>query len=575
MANTFRANGGPFGTDRRFPDTPGLRRGIGTKLLPLTSAAFEALVEYDANTRYIVAGDGEFVGATRVAFADWSPPAGDVYVAKTGNDTTGTGTYANPYLTIKKGFDVVAAAGGKTVWVGAGTYAEDAGSGYLGIHAKAFTATVTVRAVPGDSVILTNVSSVYVLRFTGTSNRITFRDIEFRRTGSITNYIHSSGTVSLSNLSFVECRITEANSIATHVNLSSSSATHQNISFKRCSYSGTGVCEHVIDRANGVSIIGCAWTQSGAVESRCVRLLSNVLGSLRINSNRVLCTNATGGTSFALIGVAGASTLEMLGNTIESLNGISILGASSQTLSIDLRRNLVTCTNNAVLLNGFVTGGNISENTVRGGSVGGGGGGGAGLGCPSDGASANVDSVVVRYNQISSKKGHSLLVSFYGTNITVEHNTSDARGGGDFGLVLKGEDNTVQQNTFYGGSGSAIYLKGAQDCTVEDCVLVQSVSGHAIEFAEGNGTQTGVAPAGNTLGSLDVSVSAGDVFNVPNTLNAFGSNNTIDENIYRVSGTGVWGIILGTTVASLAAVRAAWTALYASKPNNDGTSSAP
>jgi len=573
MANTFRANGGPFGTDRRFPDTPGLRRGIGLKLLPLTSAAFEALAEYDANTRYIVAGDGEFVGATRVAFADWSPPAGDVYVSKTGNDTTGTGTYANPYLTIKKGFDAVAAAGGKTVWVGAGTYAENDGVGYWRIDNKAFTATVTVRAVPGDSVVLTNASGVYVLRFTGTSNRITFRDIEFRRTGSITNYIHSSGTVSISNVSFVECRITEANSIATHVNLSTSSATNQNLTFKRCTYSGTNVCEHVVNNTNGVSFIGCAWTQSGAVASRCVRLLSGVLGSLRFNSNRVVCTNATGGATFDLAAVAGASTLEMFGNTVASRSGFSIRGATGQTLAIDLRRNLVSCTHDGVLLNGFVTGGNISENTIRAGSAG--GSGSTGLGCPSDVATGNVDSLAVRYNQISSKGGHSLLVSFHGTAVTLEHNTSDARGGGDFGLVLKGADHSLSRNIFYGGSGAALYLKGAQDSTVEDCVLVQSVSGHAIEFAVGNGTQTDVAPAGNTLGSLDVSVIAGDVFNVPNTANAFGADNEIDGNIYRLGGTGVWGVILGTTVASLAAVRAAWTALYASKPNNDGTSTAP
>lgn len=50
---------------------------------------------------------------------------GDVFVTKSGNDTTGDGTVGLPYLTIKKGIADLAA--GDTLSIGAGTYKEDSG----------------------------------------------------------------------------------------------------------------------------------------------------------------------------------------------------------------------------------------------------------------------------------------------------------------------------------------------------------------------------------------------------------------------------------------------------------------
>ncbi len=45
-----------------------------------------------------------------------------VFVSTSGNDTTGTGSTANPYLTIQKGIDIAFALGGAEVWVGSGIY---------------------------------------------------------------------------------------------------------------------------------------------------------------------------------------------------------------------------------------------------------------------------------------------------------------------------------------------------------------------------------------------------------------------------------------------------------------------
>lgn len=77
-------------------------------------------------------------------------PATTLYVATTGNDTTGDGSQGNPYLTIVKAKEVLriaGTAGGGTIYCAAGTYAYNAAQ--QNFDAAAVTQWMTVSAAPG------------------------------------------------------------------------------------------------------------------------------------------------------------------------------------------------------------------------------------------------------------------------------------------------------------------------------------------------------------------------------------------------------------------------------------------
>ena len=63
-----------------------------------------------------------FLKAMAFALAALAAHAADIYVATTGNDTTGDGSAANPFETIAAALATASAAGGDTIHVGPGTY---------------------------------------------------------------------------------------------------------------------------------------------------------------------------------------------------------------------------------------------------------------------------------------------------------------------------------------------------------------------------------------------------------------------------------------------------------------------
>lgn len=96
-------------------------------------------------------------GAAAVGAATYTAPVDAVHVAKTGNDTTGAGTEANPYLTIAKGVSM-ATSGSKTVVVHAGRYNEGANSGSA-TYGFTVSAGVTVQAASGEAVWMEGVTA--------------------------------------------------------------------------------------------------------------------------------------------------------------------------------------------------------------------------------------------------------------------------------------------------------------------------------------------------------------------------------------------------------------------------------
>lgn len=119
----------------------------------------------------------------------------EIYVSTSGSDTTGNGTIGNPYRTIKKGIDMVAAGGEVIITGGAGAYEER--FSFDSSH-KGFTMRGTGGAV------IDGKDGGRVFRFLGASN-ITVDNVEIRN-GKATNgggmCIISSSSIVVKNCEF-------------------------------------------------------------------------------------------------------------------------------------------------------------------------------------------------------------------------------------------------------------------------------------------------------------------------------------------------------------------------------------
>ena len=102
------------------------------------------------------------------------PTGNAYYVAKTGSDSSPTGSISQPYLTIHKGLSVLTA--GATLYVRAGTYTESLDPDYGGTAIPGGTSwanPVTVSAYPGEAVTIKSLASAVqaVILVTGSSQK--------------------------------------------------------------------------------------------------------------------------------------------------------------------------------------------------------------------------------------------------------------------------------------------------------------------------------------------------------------------------------------------------------------------
>jgi len=98
----------------------GAQVGTTTTELTFTHSGLTQLTPYTHTVRAYDAAGNNSVDSTAVVTSTPAAPAG-IYVATTGNDTTGTGSLTQPYKTIAKGLTMVPVGG--YVYVRAGTYA--------------------------------------------------------------------------------------------------------------------------------------------------------------------------------------------------------------------------------------------------------------------------------------------------------------------------------------------------------------------------------------------------------------------------------------------------------------------
>lgn len=126
-----------------------------------------------------------------------------IYVRTTGNDTTGNGSTGTPYKTLVKALTVAVA--GDTILMGAGTYAEDSGSGYLYLNNLNYASYVRIEPESGvNDVVITGTSATYSMQIASAS-RIMFRRVTFRSQDQNVTNVTRFVTANMSALKFIEC----------------------------------------------------------------------------------------------------------------------------------------------------------------------------------------------------------------------------------------------------------------------------------------------------------------------------------------------------------------------------------
>lgn len=521
----------------------GLLLLMGTAALSETQ--WEALNEYNATTRYQVDGVGTYLGPTLQTAAPWAPRSGDYYVSKSGNDSNDGLTPATAKLTIWSAFNAVPAAGGVTVWVDAGTYTENvAASGYF-LFTKSFTNMVTIRGVPGTLPIIINSSGSYVIRPNGTCNNIRFRNLEIKSTAAVLSFVF--GNSALTNFELVECTFTDTNSRTSAVNLSN--ASNSGIAIKRCTFVGNAGFATTVTTCANSRIIGNSYTGVAAANNL------TVSGTSTVNSN-------TGSlTSIAIAGGATGNTHTIRANSVRNI--VHTGGGVGTESTLTIERNTVTAGSGVrgIAISGYTTGGKCNSNTIT-------SAGDTALGWPIDGGTSVCTGHEINNNLITNTgtNGHALLVSTGSTSVTVSGNTSNASGGGAYGLVLKGTNNTVTSNTFTGGTANGILLKDCSGCVVTGNTINSGGGGSAIalEFNGSTLNPTNCTVTGNTF-----YVTTGSLYN--QALAEIGTGNIVNSNQYSVSGSATWGSLLGLSVSSLAQVQARWAAAYDVTTNDNAS----
>lgn len=525
--------------------------------LHLTEAEYESLTEYEDRV-YSVKGVGTYQGATALTKDAWSYDPSDIHVTKTGNDTTGDGSINNPYLTISKGYDIALANDGGTVWVHGGTYAEDTGNGYFLKASDNPTSRLYIKGRPDQSVVMTNVSGSYLLRFNSSNSNITFQGIEFKAVSNVSNFFYSAGSQSLSNFQFIECVFTDEQNTSTSLNISTSLGLND-LAIKRCTFTSNGNFSTNFRYVNNITYIGNTVSTPNASASFIgFRLSTAYRGNIYFSNNTI---NTGNGFGLKQEAVPDATTVIYCNNntiTGTPSDGMYFTGgASGITFELYIDNNSITSNSNGIRVLEYVNKGEVTNNKIT-------ASGSVPLGFPADSSDTGlVGDVLIANNEIQATGagGHGLLVSANSENVTILNNQVTASNGGAYALVLKGDNHTVAGNDFISGYKNALYLKGASNSKVSANNVTQDITADtgAIDFAVDTGS--GLVTTNNVVTDNTFNISNGGRLHAWDSL-SISTGNVVDKNTYNISGTGNWGSMFGSTVSSLEDVRNSWAANY-------------
>ena len=526
----------------------------------VSSGALTSFVNDGATVSPIADLNVDIADQTTGDTGSYSFGANDILVDRTnGNDGTGDGSESNPYATIAKGLDEITS--GNTVWVKGGTYAENASSGYLLVNNLSFAAETALRAVPGETVVITNVSGAYVFRTNTDIDNFTFRGITFRNANSATYIFYL--TKDSSNFKIQDCRIEAQHSATYAVRDNGTVSGSASTTITNTAFTGP------TDGIQFLNTVGITLSNNYYEKSTADPIFANLRagcgGTIAITGNRSNGGILTSGDSFDISG----TSLEISNNRINisdnNMDAINVRGGtSSNAITINVQNNLIESQDVGVNFYNYISSGTVSGNKIHAGKNQ--AGGKTGLGIPVDGVTpvtALVQSLTVANNEVRSDGGHAFLMSINSANHTVTGNKFDASQGGDHALVIKGDGHTLTNNKSLGGTRTSYYLKGATNITTTNHVALQSVSsGNCIEVNPEDSTTPDTATANCSTTKSAFIATNGDLYTITSS-DLTGSNVVFNNNNLIVKDSGAWGSLNGTTVTSLASVRLAWDAYIA------------
>lgn len=173
------------------------------------------------------------------------------YVTKAGNDTTGDGSLALPWLTIHKA--LTTAPAGAVIGVGAGVYQETSGAGFLDVT-RQFASMTYVRSLTGfaGDVVITGLSDAGTNTRVVNATNIRFRNLTFAMRLATNN--HCVRLANSTNIQFYTCtfHITSDASVRYGVGIQTSGAT----TISGAVFSGCTVTQSGTNAAVGMSQFG-------------------------------------------------------------------------------------------------------------------------------------------------------------------------------------------------------------------------------------------------------------------------------------------------------------------------------
>ena len=431
------------------------------------------------------------------------------YVTPTGDDITGDGSAAAPWATIDHAIDNVPDVA-CNIWVAEGTYPENTDGGNYLRPDRVFADWVTVRAMPGASVTITdNGSGTLCLRLDGTQ-KLRFRGVTIEQAGA-----NSSATVQVENdtdVELIDCDIPSRN-IGIYSAPSNSSVR---IYCKNTTFH---------PRAGSTSNVRSVWIRAGANSDVDVVLVDCTAESLSAN-------NTYNGTYFETTSVSADLDVYLSGGDYTDVLGTAIRQYGGSLIAVNVA---------------------AESDEMRAITVG-----------VDGGATYNTTGAIVG-GTFTSQSGHGAAWEYSATG-TMSGATVH---GGNFGLVLKEVDGVdVDDCALYGGTDKAVYFKGARNAGVTNSTL-HATAGSCVLAGYNNITGTNCA---NLTFTDNLCVPTGTLVDVFSWADTDEGGSVCDRNTYVLSGTtGDLGNVYGTdNISNLSELQAAWAAYDV--PTNDANS---
>lgn len=437
----------------------------------------------------------------------YTPQSGSYYVSNStangmivGSDSTGTGTFANPWLTIDKALVTVPATGDVTIYVNDGTYSE--------------SSLATGRLIPRT--VFTNWISVEPV--TGKRNAVTITTAS-----SAAGAINCTNSYSCGRIQFRRVNVQPGTTQAPAFNVSSSNGNQNSIHFVECGIAGS----------NGASFAYTVWFQGdGGFEDFAL-----------INCTFLPCVNA-GAQQPVMVGVVPAT---IAGNG--KYNDFLIYGCNTAPTANYQGAGAILGLNGLCVVNN-----NFSVGTTYGFIV--------GLDASTNAVAFTQSNVYIAGNYFSAagtSQGHGLLIGFGCQGAVAEYNYVNA---GVQGIVVKGATNTTVRNNTVNATSAGVLNGLYAKASVGTTFLGNSVYANGTNvtscFREDWDNTTSVPSKNTTLiGNSLIADGSAVLMTWANTPDSQGGA-VCDWNVYEIRNSGAWGLLRSHTVTSLADLKAGW-----------------